>query len=138
MKDLIQRYFNQGPWRHLDYVIWNHPYNLGDLRAWPLDATIVYESNDMVYVLGSLKSAANLAEVAHSCGVQVDTLVTLCAKDLQAKGTPKSWDVYLRLCNAQQCVYALDDLMVKVTKDRRCTRSRPKGTVGYGQRSHAL
>ena len=113
-------------------------FNLGDLRAWPLDATIVYESNDMVSVLGSLKSAANLAEVAHSCGVQVDTLVTLCAKDLQAKGTPKSWDVYLRLCNAQQCVYALDDLMVKVTKDRRCKRSRPKGTVGYGQRSHAL
>ena len=71
----------------------------------------------MVYALGSLKSAANLAEVAHSCGVQVDTLVTLCAKDLQAKGTPETWDSYLCLHSAQQCVYALDDLTVKVTQD---------------------
>ena len=86
MKALVQRYFNQGPWRLLDYVIWNHPYNLGDLRAWPLDATIVYESYDMVYVLISWKSVANLADVAHGCGVQVDTLVALCAKDLLAKG----------------------------------------------------
>ena len=71
----------------------------------------------MVYVLGSLKSAANLAEVAHICGVQVNTLVTLCAKELQAKGTPESWDAYLRLRSAQQCVYALDDLTVKVAQD---------------------
>ena len=117
MKHLIQTYFYHGPWRHLDRVMWNHSYNLGDLRAWPLDATIVYESSDMVYVLGSLKSAANLAEVAHICGVQVNTLVTLCAKELQAKGTPKSLDAYLRLHSAQQCVYALDDLTVKVAQD---------------------
>ena len=56
----IERTWRQGPWSVLDWNIFGHRCDLGDMTHWPVDGAVIYASTEGVVLLGSAKAAASL------------------------------------------------------------------------------
>ena len=104
-------------WSQVDYWVWSRNYSFRDISAWPVDAVPVFETEKVLYLLGTLKAAASLSDVCAGYCCRVDTLVTLCADDLKVTGAPCDWRSFCTEQNVSQFVYSYQDLTVTCSQN---------------------
>ena len=81
-----QNCWNQNDWNL--YQAWQDCAGAGwadDISKWPVDATKIFEDDQHVLILGSLKSACEIEQVNANLSVNVNIVVTMNAGDKDPK-----------------------------------------------------
>ena len=76
-----------------------------------------FETEKVLYLLGTLEAAASLSEVCAGYCCHVDTLVTLCADDLKVRGAPCDWRSFCAEQGVSAVVYSYQDLTVTCSQN---------------------
>ena len=80
-QDIRDAYADGSRWTALDYVTDQHDYSFKSIAACPLDAAVIYRPTDRAaLLLGSLKAACSLGDIAETSSLKVTVVVTTCAR----------------------------------------------------------